>query len=204
MTISAGRLPVRRDHQRPSYARELLETAARSADRAVAEDTEWERDVDHLLRTEQRLAQVGDASAVMRCLCEGADEWAKGAAAEGAVSRRPSGAAAAHGAERSGPPDAGAVRAYHMLRCLRTREQRWRLLGALNFFRFAQRRLVAGLEVPWMAAALPEERQGDLDPFTEAVDQGRYWDLSARQLWRTCRSCPPLLDGAELHGFQSC
>lgn len=183
--FASSRTQVRLEHGEPSYARQLLENLVDGSARATRG---WQADVDSILQAELAFLDVGDVKVVMRRLSDAA----------GRRSQAEDGAEPETFDEEHRPPHS-LLRSYHMLRHLRCRALRRQLLGELNFFRFVQRRLLAGrdeergshFEAAWqrrpctstqMAAARGETEREE----GEGSGDG---DLSPRTLTRMFRAC---------------
>eukprot|EP00931_Biecheleriopsis_adriatica_P033961 TRINITY_DN19671_c0_g3_i1.p1 TRINITY_DN19671_c0_g3~~TRINITY_DN19671_c0_g3_i1.p1 ORF type:complete len:2698 (-),score=629.15 TRINITY_DN19671_c0_g3_i1:85-8178(-) len=205
--------PKRVQHRnQPTYARQLLqeaEAAAKSDEpvlRGLVEVAGGGLEaIDSLLGTEMKSLQLGDVGTAVRRCTESAEKPVGGPGAADMVAEAAAAAAAAALAgsepapvvEEKNSVPAHLLRAYYLLRYLQCRSQRWQLLGALNFFRYTQRRLLAGQAVV-LPRDVDEGRGGDTSTRVEEKAQDKYWDISCRGLSRILKhgSLPFASDGS--------
>lgn len=206
--VSAGRSWHR---AKPSYAKQMIEEA-------VAQTKSNEptlrglvnlpggglHAVDSLLAAEMKALQLADvASAVRRC-SDAAEKPVGGPGASDASTAAMVTGSAPAGEEKQAVPS-HLLRGSNLLRCLQCRSQRWRLLGTLNYFRFVQRRLLAGQAAVHMRDAdegkgsiySGDRGSGDAHQRVEEKAQEKYWDISSRSLSRILKNCSlPFADGS--------
>lgn len=178
-----GRTPVRMQHGPPSYARQLLTNVVDNATSHADCVAEWEANIDSVLRSERSFLEVGDIKTVVRRLNELAERRPTLAREEESLFPT------APEAEEQQKLPQPLLRAYYMLRHLQCREQRQRLLGLMNFFRFLQRRLVAGSDEalavqPFAAGGEPPGSGAAGERALQPPEGLLEWGLSPRALSR--------------------